>query len=336
MNLSLIATAFLLVIALDGYAQSKKLEGSYVATKVIYQNGEELEDANVLKYTYTKYTFGPSGQLNVSTAYEEKGSPFKYAVNRDRFTIKSTTGSVLNVMKILELSPAKLVLVSGSVNGLDDPYAIKYTFHNEQLVQHTMPLTSGDIHSVRGADTVFQSGQKVYPVFVGNSFRDYIYGKLDEKKLGVSKGVLISTFIVDENGSPGSLKIIQGINPEFDAAYIKAFHSSIGQWQPATFNGKKVKVMMKQTLKYSTVEETMPAYFDTQKGNAAYNAGDFETALYFYNEVIERLPEEIIALYRRGICRLALGNQAGACEDWSAIKELGSPMADELLLKYCN
>jgi hypothetical protein len=42
-------------------------------------------------------------------------------------------------------------------------------------------------------------------------------------------------------------------------------------------------------------------------------------------------------LYRRGMCKLLLGNKAGACEDWNKVKSLGgTPQVDALLEKYCK
>jgi hypothetical protein len=60
------ACSFVLTIALTfcillSRAQTS-LNGSYVATKINYLNGDELQDDNLLKYTYVKYTFSNGNQ----------------------------------------------------------------------------------------------------------------------------------------------------------------------------------------------------------------------------------------------------------------------------------
>jgi tetratricopeptide (TPR) repeat protein len=93
---------------------------------------------------------------------------------------------------------------------------------------------------------------------------------------------------------------------------------------------------MNEELKYTTTEQSMPSYLNSQKANAAYNIRDYELALYFYDKALEDNPKEIENLYHRGICKQTLGNLKGACADWSTIKSLGNKIADELLLKYCR
>jgi len=332
-----LGASFILMLPVLVSTAQTKLGGSYVATSVSFLSDDELPDNNILKYTYVKYTFIGPDQISTSGVYYEKGTPYRYTIQGNRLIIKSEVGAVINTMKIMESTPDKLILVSGAANGsLEDPWAIKYTLYKEERIQEQLPLSPDDIFSIKGQDTVYKSGQKIYAQFQGPSFQSYIYGLLSKKKKEVKSGQLRSTFIINEQGQPDSLRIIQGINPRFDAQYIKAFNTSKNMWQAAQYNGKSVKVRMEQELQYLSSEETIPAYFDYQKANAAYSDKDYELALYYFDSVLETRPEDVESLYRRGICKQMLGNLKGACADWSKIQLTGSHTADELLLKYCK
>lgn len=329
-------TITLLFSGMVTYAQTK-LNGSYAVSNVTYLSGDQLPDGNILKHTYVKYTFHDPDQINISSTYYEKGREYSYDVHGNLLNIKSEAGSIMNTMKILEHSENKLVLISASANNdLEDPWAIKYTFYKEELMQKNMPLSPDDIFSIKGTDTTYKSGQKIYAQFNGSSFQSYIYERIRKKHMEVKSGELISTFIVDANGKADSLRIIKGINPTYDSAYIKAFLTAKSMWQPAYFNGKTVKVLMNQRLQYLTSEQTLPAYFDTRKADAAYNAQDYPLALYYYDKAIETKGDDTDNLYRRGICKQMLGNLKGACADWLKIQSLGKNTADDLLRKYCQ
>jgi hypothetical protein len=314
-----------------------QLNGSYVATKVTYLTDDELPDDNILKYTYVKYTFTTPDQISIASEYQENGTPYNYVIQGNRLFIKTTAGSVMNTLKIMESDENKLVLISGSASGtLDDPKSIKYTLYNEKIIQQRMALTPDDIFSIRNNDTTFKAGQKIYAQFKGPSFLTYVYDELGKKNFGIKNAELVSTFIINSKGQPDSLRIIQGISPKVDAAYIKVFNAAKNMWIPAHNNDKPVKVLMSQNLKYLSIEQTMPSYFNSQKANSAYQEKDYELALYHYDRALEVKGDDIENLYRRGICKQMLGNLKGACMDWQQIHALGRNTADELLAKYCN
>lgn len=336
---SLFRFAMFIALTLSVFASQAqiKLNGSYVATKVTYLSDDELPEVNILKYTYLKYTFSNPNQIHISGVYYEKGNPYLFAIRGNHLFIKSEAGAVINTMKIMENTADKIVLVHSPANGsLEDPWAIKYTLYSEELLQRSMQLSSDDIFSIKGTDTIFKSGQKIFAQFEGPSFQSYIYEKIRKKKKDVKNGELLSTFIIDANGRPDSLRIIQGINPNFDAEYIKAFNSARNMWKPANYNGKSVKVLMNQSLKYSNSEQTIPAYFHSQKANAAYINQDYQLALYYYDKALAVRNDDVENLYRRGICKQMLGNLKGACSDWGKIQLMGKNTANALLLKYCQ
>lgn len=334
-RLVLIIVAMQIMPQISIYAQFKP-NGSYVATKVTYLSGDELPDDNILKHSYVKYTFSPQDRINISTSYDELGTPFLFEIRENILFVKSETGSIINTLKILENTNNKLVLISSAARGeLDDPWAIKYTLHKEEFIQKQMKLSPDDIFSINGIDTIYKSGQKIYAQFKTQSFQRYVYDHIGINMSGKNEE-LHATFIVDENGRPDSLKILQGISPKFDAAYIKAFNSAKKMWQPAYHNGRNVKVQMKMFLKYRSSEQTLPPYFDSRKANAAFNKQNYELALFYYDKALEIDSSDAENLYHRGICKQQLGNVKGACADWQKIQSLGKNLADELLLKYCK
>lgn len=318
------------------YAQSN-LSGAYVATSTTYLSGDELPDEDIIKYTYLKYTFISPDKIYVANTYYQKGTLCLFEVKGNRLVLKSEEGAVLNTMKIIEQTEDRLVLARGGTrHELDDPWTIKLTFLKEEVFQKHMAPSAKDIFSIKGTDTTFQSGQKIYAKFNGASFQNYLYNKVSDKKKGVKSGELLCTYIVDADGHADSLKITKGINPKFDLEFVKAFNSAKNMWQAAYYNNKPVKVLMKEQLKYLISEETIPAYFETQKANAAYAEQDYETALYHYDQSLALRPGDVDNLYRRGFCRKALSDLTGACADWIAIEQAGFTTADALLLKFCK
>lgn len=317
--------------------KSADLSGSWVAGKVNFLSGDDLPDENVLKYTYVKYTFSMPDKMYFSSVYHTLGSELLFELRGNKLLVKSSVGFVMNTLKIMELTKTKLVLVSSDANGsLESPTAIQYTFYPEPLVQRSLALNPNDIYKINGTDTVFNSSQKIYALFKGADFSDYISYELNKVDVHVKTGTLQATFIVNASGRADSLKIIQGINANYDKAYTKVFYAAQNKWKAATHNGKTVNVLMHQEKKYFTSEEVIPSIFNTQKANAAYGEKNYEVALYYYDLSLKDRPDDKENFYRRGICKQMLGNFSGACSDWKKVQELNSDLADSLLAKYCK
>ncbi len=93
---------------------------------------------------------------------------------------------------------------------------------------------------------------------------------------------------------------------------------------------------MSVALNYRTSETAIPAVLSSQKANTAFNSGNYEQALYYFDKAIASEPSDKDNLHKRGLCNLMLGNKDAACADWNKAKALGSTIAvDELLKKYC-
>jgi tetratricopeptide (TPR) repeat protein len=326
------------ILSTSVFAQIKQtdLYGSWVATGITYLNGEVLPDENILKYTYVKYSFGPPNKLFHSSVYHNLGTELLFSLVGDRIKFQNIQGFEMNVVKVLQLDKNTMIIIQAANHGLTDPKAIKYTLTKEQVLQDAMPLKNSDIFRIVGTDTLYQSGQKVYAQYTGPDFRNYISSDIEKRGISPKSGELLASFIVNKDGLADSLKILQGINPVYDKAYKELFNSVRKKWIPAHLNGKKVSVLMQQRMKYLTIDEAMPSYFDGNKANAAYNNQDYETALQYYNLALGNRPDEKDHLYKRGICKQKLGNLEGACDDWRKVKALGGNEADAMLEKFCN
>lgn len=317
--------------------KSSDLSGSWVAGKVNFLSGDDLPDENILKYAYVKYTFAMPDKMYYASVYYILGSELLFEMRGNKLLIKSNAGFVMNTLKIMELSKNKLVMVMSDANGsLESPTAIQYTFYPEKLIQQSLALTPDDIYKINGTDTIFNSSQKIYALFKGPDFSDYISRELNKINVSVRRGTLNATFIVNSSGKADSLKIIQGINADYDKAYTKIFYAAQNKWKVATNNGNPVKVLMHQEKKYFSSDEAIPSFFNTQKANTAYEEKNYEVALYYYDLALKDRPDDKENLYRRGICRQQLGNLAGACSDWKKVQALSSNLADALLAKYCK
>ncbi|WP_316788912.1 hypothetical protein [Pedobacter frigoris] len=316
--------------------KTSELYGSWIATRVTYLSGEELPDENILKYTYVKYNFKPTDKMFYSGVYYNLGWEMFFNVVGDRINVSSSAGTVVNVFKVLDLKKSTLVIVQSTAQGFTDPMAIKYTFTREEILQDAMPLTNADVFRINGTDTLYQSGQKIYAQFSGPDFSDYISANMGKREISVKSGELLVSFIVDKDGVADSLKILQGINPKYDKAYVEIFNSAKHKWSPARINGKPVSVLMQQEKKYFTSDKAIPSYFEGNKANLAYNNGNYELALHYYNLALGSKPDDKEQLYKRGICKQKLGNLNGACEDWRKVKALGGEEANALLEKFCK
>ena len=315
----------------------QSLIGSWVATKVTFLDGTELPDDNLIKYTYVKYTFRQPDKLNAAGVYNMYGTALLFEVKDNLIYFKSTVGSFLNVLQVVEMGQNNLVLLQRGRNGFDDPESLKYYFTRETTFQNTLPLSANDILSARPGDTVYKMSPKIYALYKGESFATYLSENIGHGYYMHNRGGhLVASYRVSKNGVADSLKIIEGIDPDFDKYFTGAFNSARKDFTAAKLNGKYVNVRMLVELRYGVGDIAIPASFNSQSANTAYNAKAWDVALYYFDLAMAGLPFDRNNLYKRGMCKLMLGNTAGACADWKKIKELGGTEADTVLAKYCK
>jgi hypothetical protein len=297
---------------------SKSIFNTWVVAQVTYANGSALPDVHPLKYLYIKYKFSQSDRLNIGTAYFENGADQLFELNGNLLTIKSAEGGYMNSYRVESLKDT-LVLLQAEANGFDDANALKFYFIPETKFQNSLPLSSDDIVSIKGQDTIYKQSRKIYASYKGPSFQRAIYeGIRTRASMDGRAGNLIATFVVSKTGLPDSVRILEGIDAKFDNLFIKAFNQQRKNWKPAMLLGKPVSVQMTLNLGYSTSTTAIPAMLATQKANEAYNANDYELAMYYYDKALANAPNDKDNLYKRGLCKLMLGNKTAHA--WIGIK----------------
>jgi tetratricopeptide (TPR) repeat protein len=314
------------------------LYGTWVACKMTYNDGGQLEEAHPLKNSYAKYTFTYPNKFNPSPGYFEKGNNDFFELNDNILVFKTPEGGYINSVKIERLQKDTLIIVQRGRNGFDDPTALKYYFVPEIIYQNAIPLKPENIRSVNGKDTTYKECAKVYAKYQGESFLRDIYAGIDKYiSMDGRAGVLSAIFIVSKSGVADSLKILESFDDKFNPIFIKVFNRLKKDWKPAVMSGKYVAVQMEVKLKYGAYRSTDPdETLLVAKANSFYNNNDYDSAIYYYDKALVLKPDDIDTLYRRGMAKMALGNIKGACEDWNKVKALGGTKADDALAKYCK
>jgi hypothetical protein len=326
----------LLYYSVSGQIKKNLIYDKWVLSRITYKDGSLLPDENPLKYTYAKYIFSQPDILQHSSIYSERGANYLFEINGNSLVLKSEAGWAMNTLMIEELTEDKLILTQPGLKGYNDPQSLRYEYKRESVYQNSISLTTSDIFSVYHSDTTYKQSPKVYADFNGISFQNFLTSNIREGMMDGIAGHMVASFIVSKNGVADSLKILEGISAGYDKAFIKAFNKGKRMWNAAKLNGKKVNVHMIQEIRYLTGAAALPAYLDSQNANAAFNTQNYDVAIYYLDMALKNVPTDKDNLYKRGICRLKLGNLTGACEDWQTIKKLGGSTADELLAKYCK
>ncbi len=309
--------------------------GSWIKTKVTYRDGAELDDANPIKYSYTRYNFMKKGIVRVSTSYEHKGAQFQYQFSNPQLKIMSDVGFVVNEFLVQRSSESELILLQKGNAGFDGDDCLLFYFISEPSFQNSFKPNADNILSVVGTDTVYLANEKLYPEYKGD--KDYFDALKDGVPSQPSANLyFFATYIVGKDGRADSLKIIESFSPEFDKRILKNFNKTRENWQPAMLHGKPVAVQMKQEYRYLSSHSMLPAYNYDKKGSDAMKKGDFAVAIYFFDMGLGRVPSNAQMLYKRAVCKHELGNNEGACKDLQAIELLGDSSGRELLDKWCK
>ena len=336
---------FCLIILFNSNLMSQgkynNIYGTWVSAKITYKDGRELPPENLLKYVTIKYTFKFPDTFNPSWVYYQTGIDCSFLINDNYLIIKSIQGGTINILRIESLKDTLILLQNGS-NGFDDPNGIKYFFIPENVYQNSISLQAENIHSIKSGDTVYNECPKIYANFKGNSFQNYIYQRIEYKdKETKSKSrrnsYFKASFIVSKNGVADSLKILEGINDDYNKIVIQAFKKSKKDWIPGTYRGKNVPVYMLLEFRFLKGIKGFAEELEySQKAKEAYDAKEYNVALFYFDKALNVNSTDKDDLYRRGFCKMFLGNKAGACEDWNAFKLLGGLNADKVLNLYCK
>jgi hypothetical protein len=244
--------ANLLVVAVlaSGYLHGQDLFNRWLKTEVVYLDNSRV--SNRLIPDYLRYFFEKPNKVYVSVAYEDKGADLFFEKKGDIIEIKNSAGFMLNSFMVAELGPDQLVMIQKGPNGFSDDECLKYYFAAENIRQNSLPLRPGNIASIRSADTVYNSSEKIHPEFnLEKPFHDFCSENISELT-SPGNGVFIATFVVRKTGIIDSVKILAAYNRRFEKQFLSALKKSQKFWLPGKLNGKNVDVQVKTTFQWAT------------------------------------------------------------------------------------
>jgi tetratricopeptide (TPR) repeat protein len=98
--------------------------------------------------------------------------------------------------------------------------------------------------------------------------------------------------------------------------------------------------LSKYTNNYQVYDVSLADFYNSDKPyeNGVKNAQseNYVGAIKDFTLRLKYHPNDIDALFNRGVCKFKVNDKEGACTDWNAIKALGKDDADKLLSKHCE
>lgn len=314
------------------------LYNTWIKVKATYNNDKPIEYINIVKYSYVKYIFTNSGHNGINVGYTALSANNQFLINDSLITVTTPSGYPLNKFKIVKLSADELVIIQDDGSGFDKPDAWKFYLIPEKKFQNTHRFQPDEFSVMANGDTLYNVSQYVYPKFgVDNDFQYEAQKNISASvSMDSQEGHFLATFIVTKNGTVDSLKILNGINPDFDKAFLRFFTKNLSNWKPATLAGKPVNVKNKITFNYTTSDKMIP--IERARANAvqALQQRNFEIALHYYEEILTYTPDDYETLYKATLCKLALGRTDGTCEALAKVNGSTIMMVDELISLVCR
>ncbi len=302
---------------------------TWVLKEVRYNDGSELPDENVLKYNYLKYTFTAPNTVNTAFKYFELGNTKLFEIRNRKLIFKTTLGYDVNTMQVEALDENHLVLLESEWDSFDGPKLLKYYFVSEDAFQKSIILDDTHIYKITNRD---KQNPKTYASFKGEGLRFSLGEGLSHK----GEGYFLASFIVFKSGKVDNLKIIRGINKDFDEIFKKEFNRQKRMFVPAKIKGSAVNVQMFCEIRYFDAYKVIKSDELSKLANIHYQKKDYASALEIYNKALTYNQFDQENLYKRAICYKMLGNMNAACVDWNRIQELGGASSKVLLEKYCK
>jgi hypothetical protein len=164
------------------------------------------------------------------------------------------------------------------------------------------------------------------------SLNDYLRGCLcypNECIKQKIQGTEVIEFEVTPEGKLKGFHVVNSLSPEIDEHVTALLKKTSGMWSPGKIDG--VPVTMKQEVsvafKWSEFKEFAAKDF-TELARSSFEKGSKlffvknqpEKALKHFNKGLRYLPGNESLLLLRGICRLEMGDQTGARQDWERMK----------------
>ncbi len=173
----------------------------------------------------------------------------------------------------------------------------------------------------------FKGGNEALAQFLANTLKypvtgndSCLVGTIEVKALIQTNGVTRVLEINDFNNL--------GMDYQFEA--INATTSTIGQWEAAEYQGRKVPAAYLLRMDFKpTAEKCAAKVSDFEKaaqialeGSTLFNEGKQEAGLIKLNEAIALFPNNAEFLYARGQAHIEMQNFEQACQDLTKVKEI--------------
>jgi len=167
------------------------------------------------------------------------------------------------------------------------------------------------------AEAMILQGKKI------SSINDFLSCNIQypEESLNNSiQGTEVIHFIVSPEGEVTSVNIVNSVSPEIDNEMLRLLKATSGNWVPAKLKGvpiakeKEISVVFKLE---GTEDFVAMARDYAKRGNKKFfTKKEPEKAMKFYDMAINLLPNDDCLLTMRGLCKLELGDEEGALNDW--------------------
>jgi TonB family protein len=186
----------------------------------------------------------------------------------------------------------------------------------------------------------FKGGNQALYTFI-NEHIQYPKEALDK---GIRGTVLVQITIDAKGNMADSTKVIHSVTSDLDKEALRVVTQMKDNWKPGTKNGKPA------ATDYSIAVTFTPPYDKDPSGKLVYgtdtynfNKGmecsknkDYLNALFYFSDALDSNSSDINVLFYRCLCKLRLGDNMGACDDYKRIKTLQNPSAQTINLKYCQ
>ncbi|PTN09899.1 energy transducer TonB [Mangrovibacterium marinum] len=177
-------------------------------------------------------------------------------------------------------------------------------------------------------------GTAVSVVDNGASLDDFVAQRMiyPEQDLKLHReGTEVIQFTVNTNGTLSDFEVVNSVSPNMDAELIRVLQLTNGMWRPGSNNDGHTEMRSELAIackirlyegsdRQTDFQKVATKYF--QKGSKLlYTKNHPRRALSNFDEGIRYLPYDANLLVMRGYARYALGDLAGAIEDWEIVKE---------------
>lgn len=152
------------------------------------------------------------------------------------------------------------------------------------------------------------------------------------------EGTEIVQFTVTAKGNLADFNVINSISHVIDDIVIETLQTTDGMWKPGYNNNIPIDMTKEVAITFQkeNSNHVQIAQRLFKKGAKKLMKNKTKRALKLYDRAMVYQPYSEPLLFNRGISRYNLGDENGACEDWTRLRMLGSDLAAPYLNKFCS